>query len=521
MAFAEILKGIQAQKVASYAAANPVKAYTTNTGAAAGLAKQKAASDAAAGKNVINTASSVPQSPAAASVGMAQSDMDKLVEYARAAKEQYNQTGTFNGKTEGQNLAAVANQPGNTSGAKALPFINAAGETDYRIVGGSYTPNAEKPQTGTSDVTSSGSSDVTSSGSSGNSINQSNLQSEQAALIDQITKLQYDSQVQKLREQRDTALQGLNKSETQTKQSAYENRNQADAQNIQSARRLREIMAEQGLLNSGDNLTNQSNLNTSGQNVMGQINQKEASTLQDILEQRGTINTNAAADELALLQGLQAQQAQNKLDLGYKVNDAAYRDKAFDWTKQMDTSNLTGQYTNPYTGQTQQTLQSKQLDRNNFESDRSYELAKSTQDWNQTFQKEQYSDQKAQQLWENTFKDKSFTQSMNEAAASRGLQWSSLNQRDKEFVADLAYKEKTFAADQEQRKIENSKSGATSSANYDKDISRIADIYVTAEQYGSPAKVNNPTAMRNAIIALGMDDEATDRYLTIYGLPVN
>ncbi len=57
--------------------------------------------------------------------------------------------------------------------------------------------------------------------------------------------------------------------------------------------------------------------------------------------------------------------------------------------------------------------------------------------------------------------------------------------------------------------------------DYSKDIDRIVSLYVTPGQYGGAAKVSNPTAMRNAIIALGMDDSETDRYLTMFGLPIN
>lgn len=61
----------------------------------------------------------------------------------------------------------------------------------------------------------------------------------------------------------------------------------------------------------------------------------------------------------------------------------------------------------------------------------------------------------------------------------------------------------------------------TDKTDYNKDIDRIAKLYVTEGQYGAAPKVNNPTAMRSAIIALNMDDSETDRYLTMYGLPIN
>ena len=69
------------------------------------------------------------------------------------------------------------------------------------------------------------------------------------------------------------------------------------------------------------------------------------------------------------------------------------------------------------------------------------------------------------------------------------------------------------------RQLKEGKPSATK--DYSKDITRIADLYITPAQFGAPPKINNPEAMRSAIISLDMDDSETDRYLTIYGLPIN
>ncbi|MDR6555424.1 hypothetical protein [Paenibacillus qinlingensis] len=97
-----------------------------------------------------------------------------------------------------------------------------------------------------------------------------------------------------------------------------------------------------------------------------------------------------------------------------------------------------------------QTLEARQLDRRNFESDRQYEFAKGQQEWENNLKQDQFNENKAQQAWENAFKDKDFLQSVNDAAASRGLQWASLDQRSKEFVADQAFREKQFEFEKEQ-----------------------------------------------------------------------
>lgn len=57
--------------------------------------------------------------------------------------------------------------------------------------------------------------------------------------------------------------------------------------------------------------------------------------------------------------------------------------------------------------------------------------------------------------------------------------------------------------------------------DYSSVIKSIENMYVSQDPYTKETKISNTTAMRNAIIALNMSDEETDRYLTIYGLPTN
>lgn len=109
------------------------------------------------------------------------------------------------------------------------------------------------------------------------------------------------------------------------------------------------------------------------------------------------------------------------------------------------------------------TLGAQQLERANFESDRDFELAKGQQEWENTMTQGQFDFNKAQQIWENTFKEKSFQQDMQDAAKSRGLQWASLGQRDKEFIADQAFREKKFEYEktQDAGKAEETPKGVT------------------------------------------------------------
>lgn len=136
--------------------------------------------------------------------------------------------------------------------------------------------------------------------------------------------------------------------------------------------------------------------------------------------------------------------------------DAAYQQE---YTQQRDAkndANTDRNYNrNVLEGDRAFNAQEKQNNFTNNLNTEQFNLQKAQQDWSNTFAKEQYSDQKAAQLWEQTFKDKSFKQSVSDAAASRGLQWASLGQRDKEFIAEQTFKNKSFAADQTQRGIDN------------------------------------------------------------------
>lgn len=298
----------------------------------------------------------------------------------------------------------------------------------------------------------------------------------QTNLIKDIYANQRASQLQKIKEVRDTQLQGLNKVNTQAEASATAQRGQIAAADIQASQRLRESMAQMGLLNSGDNLTAQGNLNTQRQSAMGQVNQELARVKQDVEERRTQINNAAANNDLALLQQLQAQQAQDMLALGYQVNDREYRDAVFGWQQQVDTAQLTGQFNGAptFAAQAQQFAQDQQNWENRFNfgvatgtfANGQQTLQKAQQDWQNNFNQEQFDWQKAQQVWENTFQEKNFMQQMQEAAASRGLQWASLGQREKEFIADQAFREKQFTYQQSQDKIANN-IAANKSVDYD------------------------------------------------------
>lgn len=104
----------------------------------------------------------------------------------------------------------------------------------------------------------------------------------------------------------------------------------------------------------------------------------------------------------------------------------------------------------------------QQYDRGVFESDRTFNFQKAQQEWENMFAQQQFDETKAARLWEQAFQEKNFQQQIKEAAASRGLQWASLNQREKERIADEAFREKQFQLEQARFDAEQSAPG-----NYD------------------------------------------------------
>lgn len=101
----------------------------------------------------------------------------------------------------------------------------------------------------------------------------------------------------------------------------------------------------------------------------------------------------------------------------------------------------------------------QQFDREQFE------FQKAQQEWQNMFNQAQFDEEKAARIWEQAFKEKSFAQSVKDEAASRGLQWASLNQRQKEFIADQTFREKQFQLDLDKFNASQNQSGQVSYEN--------------------------------------------------------
>lgn len=164
-------------------------------------------------------------------------------------------------------------------------------------------------------------------------------------------------------------------------QQAYDARNQSDAVNFQNARSLQEMMAQQGLGASGENLTatlqqnaqRQGGLNDINNQLAQNINNLDVNRANQLLEQYNT-DQNRALQLAGLLGNYNGQRtlAGQQFDRGIFESDRGYNrdvltgDRAFDWGKAMDLAGLTGLYEgNP-------TFDREKFNRSNMESDRSY-----------------------------------------------------------------------------------------------------------------------------------------------------
>lgn len=127
-----------------------------------------------------------------------------------------------------------------------------------------------------------------------------------ADLIKSIYDANYSSQSQKLKSARDQALAGLAGQDDIVNQNAVKDLNSNDVMANQRMQALKEAMANMGLNSSGDNVSAQIGIGTSQQQGANDINTNKGNLLKNLLAQRNAINNNASADDLSLMQSLQA-----------------------------------------------------------------------------------------------------------------------------------------------------------------------------------------------------------------------
>ncbi|MFD0673921.1 hypothetical protein [Cohnella sp. GCM10027633] len=319
--------------------------------------------------------------------------------------------------------------------------------------------------------------------------------------INQLNNARLDSTLAALGKSRDAALSNLNAEKGAIQPKFYDARNQVAAGAQQQARNFAEYMASRGGTSSGANAQAELSRNMSTQGNLGSLGRQEAQAFTDIARRTSDLNNAYESDVAGAKSGIEADRMSALLN---QYNT--------DRQLQLQIDQLMGVRNG------QKTLAGQQFDRSVLESDRNYDyqvgrdnITDAQQQWQNNFNQAQFDWNKAQTAWENSFKNRSFEQDMKDAAASRGLQWASLSQRDKEFVAEQAYREKQYQQDL----------GEAAGKRVSGAIDQLQGQYVSRDPSTGSITVTNPQALRSAVIAKGLADNETDEILIFFGLPTN
>jgi hypothetical protein len=380
------------------------------------------------------------------------------------------------------------------------------------------------------------------------------------------------AELQKLRDARDRALQGYAAQETQAKQSAYDNRNQADTVNLQNQQAMKETMANAGLTTDGQNLTLQAAENAQRLGDLGQINRQEANALQDISGQRSLLQNNEAANELALQQQIDSEKAAALFDLAkygdqqsFNVDQSQYgryRDDInqqfaqdqFDWNKYQQGIQNDAQYGGVYNGNPTYQAQQQQI-QNDAQYGGTYNGQKtadqSQREWENRFnygqaigqfgngQKtlENQNMQNQNNQWQQTFdrnkyeSDRAYQNQVQQQAIANG-QWQKQFDQDvkrlgfdqasqlwsQAFQENQANQDDSYRKQQLQQNLTDSDRSAASQAT--SDIVKSGLISIASDPYTGEQSVSvpNPQNLANYILALNLSDNATDALLYQFGL---
>lgn len=142
-------------------------------------------------------------------------------------------------------------------------------------------------------------------------------------------------------------VNALNQSREQAKYKYRDMRNRADVVNMQEAQRIKEMMANMGLMRGGENIRENYRLAAARQNALSDINLQEQMYYQDIdrrldeamrervnelnkiRENINLLKSQGLAEENALIQQLQAERARALMDLAKYADAQQFREKEF------------------------------------------------------------------------------------------------------------------------------------------------------------------------------------------------
>jgi hypothetical protein len=245
------------------------------------------------------------------------------------------------------------------------------------------------------------------------------------------------SRLAQLKASRDKAMGQINQQMAELTPQYANMRNQSDVVSQQNVDRLKELMASNGLNDSGENVSGMVGLQSARQNALNGLNLQEQQQRDDY--NRRITDLNDPAEEQAIIAELQAQRAQALMDAGYRADDIGYsrgrdalNDKRYDsetaynhnrdtvgdqqWQKTFDNNNYW-----------------KQQDQNNWNTDFKYRQSRDVvgdQQWKDTFNSNEKWKQQDQNNWKSTYDyNKSQDALMN---AWKQKEWAGMSPADRE-----------------------------------------------------------------------------------------
>jgi hypothetical protein len=147
------------------------------------------------------------------------------------------------------------------------------------------------------------------------------ISSKERNAIDNIYNQQKKSQLDAYDASRKSAINDINAQKTQTNQQFYDARNQSDVVNYQDRQALREMMAAQGLGNSGENISGQVGLSAARQNTLGGLNREEQNVLGSL--NRKISDMNDPSERNSIIAQIEAQRAQTLYQAMQRAMDRA------------------------------------------------------------------------------------------------------------------------------------------------------------------------------------------------------
>jgi hypothetical protein len=327
---------------------------------------------------------------------------------------------TANGLTSDQNLAAVVKQPGNTVANNPTPYIQGvlsrASQDDANQVHINSQPTPAATPTSQPTQTQQLQQSQPSQ-SSGN-----------ASLINQQYDANYASQLQKLQEARQIQQQGLNQQETGVNQNALQNLNNNDAMATRQLKQLQEVQANNGV-SGGDSITAAIGNQTAQQQGANSINQDKMNQLTDIQQKRSLINNNASANDLALMQQLQATRSGQLID-NNNTQDQRSLQLAMLMGKDANGNSTLG-------GQQQALAQQGQNFNQNLQTNQ-FNQSANNQAFNQNLQTNQFGLQQQNQNFTQGMDQQKMQQSAEQFAKTMGLNYAQLSVQQQNLIGQLA-----------------------------------------------------------------------------------